>query len=393
MSRRLTFQPEWNTDLNLNRIQRSNSIVALSDDNRIPETSLLLKSARLNAGLHCISGNSAFFETRIDKFAEHDPDYPLPNETLKSVIRVGWQTSSSILVAGQDAQSFAFDIPSLRFLTKSVFKRFDRYDDSLVPPSEVIIPTDHTDDSEMKDDLNLRFDGVGYVYSSVSMVSHDFLEFTFILTKSRLIDYPSVQVPQLFKVMIAKPSDVQVLYPVVTLRNSNLVIDILPDTNENFLQSLNTDPSLDIHKFMFSKIEPVGVCDPRKLVISRPIGYQPTVVFLLGTRKDTIDMYEWVRWYKNEYHQDEFYHIKNYTHGQHRQSLFYNCDHRKASGLDREMHVNVQDILMRADMDFVQLFEQTAPMHRRNYLIEAPTKEQIGQMTKDFKDRGFDVST
>ena len=144
---------------------------------------------------------------------------------------------------------------------------------------------------------------------------------------------------------------------------------------------------------MFSKIEPVGVCDPRKLVISRPIGYQPTVVFLLGTRKDTIDMYEWVRWYKNEYHQDEFYHIKNYTHGQHRQSLFYNCDHRKASGLDREMHVNVQDILMRADMDFVQLFEQTAPMHRRNYLIEAPTKEQIGQMTKDFKDRGFDVST
>ena len=163
MSRRLTFQPEWNTDLNLNRIQRSNSIVALSDDNRIPETSLLLKSARLNAGLHCISGNSAFFETRIDKFAEHDPDYPLPNETLKSVIRVGWQTSSSILVAGQDAQSFAFDIPSLRFLTKSVFKRFDRYDDSLVPPSEVIIPTDHTDDSEMKDDLNLRFDGVGYV--------------------------------------------------------------------------------------------------------------------------------------------------------------------------------------------------------------------------------------
>ena len=127
MSRRLTFQPEWNTDLNLNRLQSNSSSVCLTDDNRIPETSLLLKSARLNAGLHCICGNSAYFETKINSFAEIHPDYPLPNEALKSLIRIGWQTSSSILVGGQDAQSFVIDIPSLKFLTKSTFKRFDRY--------------------------------------------------------------------------------------------------------------------------------------------------------------------------------------------------------------------------------------------------------------------------
>ena len=110
----------------------------------------------------------------------------------------------------------------------------------------------------------------------------------------------------------------------------------------------------------------------------------PTAVFVLGTKKNVVNIDDWVRWYKNEYHTLEFYHFKAYTFPDRRHRLLHNCKVRKG---ERDM----SELLSKVDFDFTNLFMYSAPKVKRNYLIEGINKDQIQILTRGFKENNFDI--
>lgn len=285
---RNNFIPYWVTDLTLNKYNLTEKFTTLDDTQNFDHpSSFFIKTAKLNAGISTAYGNKCFYEVKIEQFgSDYDPQI-LPDEKSVStpnvngaMLRIGWQTAASNQVAGQDPESFCFDLPSLRFLSNSQFRRFDSYDNSVLPPREPILPSDIIDDNKIGHVLDLNFFNekhqpenqkrqhnsnstssinsnssyksnsekedeiykhACYVYTSIQFISDNQMELTFMMSKISLRDEPYVKIPQIYKIQVMKPEGVDVLYPSISLRNARVSVAVL-ELSSNITKSLGFYP-------------------------------------------------------------------------------------------------------------------------------------------------------
>ena len=228
---RANYVPEWHCDLSLRQTenrdsQKTTTFEELDYGTKPKHTSkIFLKSARLNAGIHCTGQNSCFFEVKVHEYHSKDNNYPISSEKLKSVLRLGWQTSSSVLVAGQDPESFAFDLSSLCFLHNSQFKKFSLYNRSPQAPS---ILTRNDDESSIEPlDIDIFSSGKPcYLYAGIRILSHSTMQFSFYISSIRVRGDHITKLPNQFSIEVPKSSEIQVLYPVITLRNAKVTVNV-----------------------------------------------------------------------------------------------------------------------------------------------------------------------